>query len=393
MRTKFLPEEEYLFYLLKDALTGENSKREIKADWNSIIEIAQKHKVLPLLYDVLNKYDNVPKKRLQEVSQRTVLQSYRLLFLTRYVVELLTRNEIPVIVLKGAATASFYPVPELRKSGDVDLFFAKDVDLKKVKQVMQEANFTIAKEQHANHHLVCTSPDGIDVELHVMISEPFSYTNINHYLEKEKPQFQKHQTTIDSMGIALPALEKTYHAFQLLLHMLQHFLYAGFGLKLLCDWVVIWNTNWKKEEKKCFFRLIHESGTYKFAEVITAVCVKYLGLNKDHVSFLSLDYKMADQFVMDILEAEEFGAGDTNRMVMMSGSKLTDYIREFHHQMNLNYPKLGRIVICWPVLWFLTLIRFFKNNRKVRHTSAFSILKKAGNRSKLMESLRLFEIQ
>jgi hypothetical protein len=306
-------------------------------------------------------------------------------------VELLTQNEIPVIVLKGAVTASFYPVPELRKSGDVDLFFSKEVDVKKVKQVMQEAHFTIEKEQHANHHLVCTSPEGLDVELHFMVSEPFSYAKINHYLEKEKEQFQKHQIVIDSMGVSLPALEKPYHAFQLLMHMLQHFLYAGFGLKLLCDWVVIWNTEWTPEEKKCFLKLTNESGTRKFAELITAVCVKYLGLKKEQVSFLSLDYEWAKQFLMDILEAEEFGLGDTNRMVMMSGSKPTDYIREFHHQMHLNYPKLGRIIVFWPILWSLTLQRFLVNNRKVRHTSAFSILKKAGSRSKLMESLRLFE--
>ena len=100
---------------------------------------------------------------------------------------------------------------------------------------------------------------------------------------------------------------------------------------------------------------------------------------------------MAAEFMKEVMEAEEFGKGSGERMVMMQGSSLTDYIREFHHQMHLNYPKAGRILVCWPALWIMTLIRFLRNNRKLRNVSTIKVLKKAGSRSKLMEKLRLFE--
>ena len=60
-------------------------------------------------------------KRVQERSTQTVWQSYRLLFMSRYVTGLLKDAGIDTILLKGSGVAGLYPVPELRKSGDVDL--------------------------------------------------------------------------------------------------------------------------------------------------------------------------------------------------------------------------------------------------------------------------------
>ena len=97
-----------------------------KTDWKSILSIADNHRVLPLLYDVLE--DILPEngedwKRVEEKSIQTVGQSYRLLFMSRYVTGLLEDAGMHTILLKGSGIAGLYPVPELRKSGDVDLLF------------------------------------------------------------------------------------------------------------------------------------------------------------------------------------------------------------------------------------------------------------------------------
>jgi hypothetical protein len=196
------------------------------------------------------------------------------------------------------------------------------------------------------------------------------------------------------MGVTFELAADAYQAFYLLLHMLQHFLRAGFGLKLLCDWVVFWEKPVRKEEKDTFIQLLEGSGLIGFASIITAVCVKYLQLDREKVAFLldreSFDKKTVSSFMKEIFEAEEFGHSDTDRMVVLRGTKLTDYIREFHHQMKLTYPKAGRCVILYPVLWIMTLCGFLYRNRKVRGTSGRAIMKKAHKRSKLMEQIHLF---
>ena len=197
------------------------------------------------------------------------------------------------------------------------------------------------------------------------------------------------------MGVTFELAADAYQAFYLLLHMLQHFLRAGFGLKLLCDWVVFWEKPVRKEEKDTFIQLLEGSGLIGFASIITAVCVKYLQLDREKVAFLldreSFDKKTVSSFMKEIFEAEEFGHSDTDRMVVLRGTKLTDYIREFHHQMPLSHPKAGQYKILYPILWVRTFFGFVYRNRKLRGISSIAILKNAKKRSRLGTKMKLFQ--
>ena len=89
--------------------------------------------------------------------------------------------------------------------------------------------------------------------------------------------------------------------------------------------------------------------------------------------------------------AEEFGKSSATRMVNLQGSKKSAYVKEFHHQMHLNFPKAGKCPLLWPVLWVITLVRFLVNNRRIRKVALKDVLKSAGDRGKLNEKLHIFE--
>lgn len=93
----------------------------------------------------------------------------------------------------------------------------------------------------------------------------------------------------------------------------------------------------------------------------------------------------------EILDAEEFGLHEESRMVVLRGTGLMDYIREFHHQMRLGYPGASRILLLWPVLWPAAFIKFCRNNRKIRGTSFFEVLKRTRERSRYTKDLKLFK--
>lgn len=95
----------------------------------------------------------------------------------------------------------------------------------------------------------------------------------------------------------------------------------------------------------------------------------------------------------EIIEAEEFGRSAKDRMVLVTDTSILGYVREFHHQMHLNYPKAGRCFFLWPVLWLLTLMIFLNNNRKIRKVSARAIFLKAKKRSRNVKAMKLFEIE
>ena len=250
MSTRLSKEQRFLCLLLCQALTGdcpgELPGQPDQTDMKRVIQTAQRHKVLPLLYGVLceewrgQPLEEADRKYVESISRITVKQSYRLLFLTRFLVESLEEAGVPVLVLKGSGVAGLYPVPELRKSGDVDLLIPGDL-LDAAREILEGKDFLVKEGQHANHHLAFRSGDGIDLELHTMLAEPFRDAGINRGMDRLLPMYFEKKGYGDCMGVRLPVPQGPCQALQLLLHMLQHFQRAGFGLKQLCDWVVFWN--------------------------------------------------------------------------------------------------------------------------------------------------------
>jgi len=395
LSVKFSEEEKYLLVLIKAALSGGQAiGAEKPVNINMVLEIAQKHSVLSILYDELQQMSVTEEQQIlvDKYCRQITLQNYRLLFLTKYLLELLQQNQIPSLVLKGVATASWYPVPELRKSGDVDLLIPKQVKMEKVGEVLKASGFVEKMQQHANYHMEFLSSEGITVEIHTEFTERFAYKKINAAMEKQVQEGFASGIIANAMGVELPVLNRAYHAYELILHMLHHFTTSGFGLKLLCDWVVCWKQEWTHTEKECFYQLTEESATRRFAEAVTEVCVAYLGMKRENFAWEYDATRIPGRELMrEILDAEEFGENDTNRMVMMSGMGPGAYMKELHHQMHLNFPKAGKCFLLWPGLWVITLVRFLRNNKRVRNTSTKEVLQEAKRRSRLMKELRLFQ--
>jgi hypothetical protein len=292
-----------------------------------------------------------------------------------------------VVVLKGVATAELYPYPELRKSGDIDLLLPKREELVRACYLLETQGFLLKEKQNTNHHVVYESKEGIAIELHTMLAEPFDHPRVNRYLKQLIPEYGTYKEERNILGSRLPVPQTAYHAYYLLIHMLQHFMASGFGLKLLCDWVVFWNRETSKEEQERFLKLVNESGVRLFAECITTIGTSYLGLEEARVRFLrseTISEEDRKKMFLEILASEEFGKSDSNRLVILRGTALMDYLRELHYQMHLNYPRCGKYILLWPVLWSCTLGKFLHNNRVVRRTTLSSILKKTHARSKQM---------
>lgn len=386
--------EENLFKLLKSK-ANRNMAAVSECDFGKVISLAEKHGVLALLYDELREKYDLPEEwrnKVEKTAQQNVLQQYRLLFVGKYVTGLLRENNISVVVIKGAAIGNYYPVPELRKSGDVDLLLFHPEEFHKARELLNKAGFYETREQHSLHHVCFVTTEGLELELHTMLAEPFDNEKTNDVLKEVLLEAEAGVKEVPVMGVNLPVLSKEYFAMELLLHMLQHFLRAGFGLKQLYDWVMFWQEEFTQEEQKAYLGLMERLRIKGFSDIVTMSCVRFLGLEETKISWMHCEKNCpVTEFMREILDAEEFGESNQKRMVMMRGTGLADYFREFHHQMRLNFPKTGRCFLLWPLLWGITLLRFLRNNRKVRGISTAAALKEAATRSRLMEKIRLFD--
>ena len=114
-----------------------------------------------------------------------------------------------------------------------------------------------------------------------------------------------------------------------------------------------------------------------------------MGLYDGKLSREELDAE-TEEFTADLFEAGEFGKVK-GRMVALRGNGLFDYVREFHHQMHINFPKAGKCFLLWPVLWVITLVRFLRNNKRVRDVSSRELFDNAKKRGRLVKKLHIFE--
>lgn len=360
--------------------------------WQQVYELADRHEVSVLLESILDS-DKLPEKHrlnAQMKTARTVHKGIRLQALNSRLTSLLEKEGITAVTLKGYAVSRFYPVPEFRKTTDIDLFLFGCDDAKKAGRILCANGFKYSSQWHANHHLVLISEKNDVAELHTAWADDFKEKHLNRYLEQIQKESIGHYMPIDCDGARLYVYDTAYQAFYLLIHMLQHFVGSGFGLRNLCDWVVLWQSCDDKKAREDFIKLACDSGTAEFAKAVTSVCAQYLGLSREKspFSYETLTEKdLTDELLRDILDAGEFGYSESERMVGMDGDSLAAYVKEFHHQMRINFPKAGRVILLWPVLWLATLIRFLNNNKKLNRAPVSDIMKKAGKRGKLVKKL------
>ena len=365
-------------------------------EWKRLLALADRHEILPLIEDGLEQ-DNIPEEQrriIQLKTAKTVHKGIQLQVLNSRLTTLLEKAGIIAVTMKGSAVARFYPVPEYRKTTDLDLFIASANDVGKAVRILKDNGFAPSGKWHANHHIVLVSGKNEVVELHTTWAEAFKEKHLNQYLERCQKESVQHVHLVEWQGLQMYAYETAWQAFYLLIHMLQHFVGSGFGIRNLCDWVVLWENCDEEKARRDFWEMSCESGTAEFAKAITAICVRYLGLNPKKSPVPAehpAEQDVTDALLRDILDAGEFGYSESERMVGMEGNSLAAYVREFHHQMHINFPKAGRIAVFWPVLWVATLVRFLRNNKKLNRAPISAIMKKAGERGTLVKRLTSYE--
>ncbi len=379
-------DEKILLNRLEQAISG-NTWDEFQTN-PAITSLCIKHKIEALLCTGGLSEGLLP-PLFQQAAEQSVLQFWHLFTRTKQICTLLEDHGIRCAVLKGVSIARDYPVMEYRKSGDIDVLIHPD-DLILAEKALLEEGCIKQEEEKVLHHCSFRGTDKIDIEVHTMFAEPFDNEETNQKLKNYAADALLHTTAEPIESVVFPFLSEPYQALSLCLHMLQHYLRAGFGLKLLADWSVFWNKHDTPELRNEYRMYTDDLGITGFSDLISSCCVYSLGMKPEHHPGELMDRELADLFLDEVMKGGEFGHSSAERMVSMRGSHVTDFLREFHHQMSLNYPEKSKNRLLWPGLWSMTLVRFLRNNRKIRHVSLKQVLVSARDRSRLNESMHLF---
>ena len=187
MQYLFKQEEIQLFEIIAESLSGIDDKNTKKINNNEeevarMLDLARNHAILPMLYPSLHtQLKDQSLEFLEAATREVAMEFYQILFGAHKIVSILESSGIPVVLLKGASVARFYPVPEYRRSADIDILLVNPDQTEEAAKALSSAGYRPHKEIFVNHSQDWATPDNHILELHTLAVEPFPEEWINDY--------------------------------------------------------------------------------------------------------------------------------------------------------------------------------------------------------------------
>lgn len=374
----------------------------IQQSLDALLSLAEEQNTLLLLYTGLNRLNLTLPPETDEFLQKRVISCcygcYQMLDFTRMIIHILEEEQVNYYVLKGISLLSCYPDFEMRGYGDVDILVPQEADFNKALKRFQAEGFQ-GKRDFTDHHTeLLLHRDGRQflLELHNTVIASQDNAHLNKKVVKTYTGLPVRQEVFEPAGLHYHALPPTENALHLVLHMLQHFLKSGFGIRLLCDWCAYLEKHGDELDTALLADYLADLGLTGFCNAMTELCVRYIGLPEKTAAIAMSDHikpSALDELMNDILSAGQFGKNDVSRMLIMSDNYTApiSYFHQLHRQMKNRFQKLHRIVPLWPVLWCITGICFLWNNHFLRKTKTSDILQTAKKRKQLLQELHLYQ--
>lgn len=264
-------------------------------NWWSLFRLLQRNHVAALVSEV---FDKMSKEMLppRAVLIPWLAERDKATDWTRYqkdvqddIVDTLQKHGIQTLVLKGTHIATYYPHPELREFGDLDLyFFDKHDEADRVAK--KELGVSISDKSH--HH---TKYDyrGVTVESH------YDFVN-THY----PPSNRNYETLLKEQ-----APSPTFEVLFLLRHMACHFAASRITLRDLVDWALTCQALEDKVDWTLVNKTIEDYGMTDFVAALNAISTQRLSVsisqNLDVMKPQCLDVSLVHMVEHDLLYGSE----------------------------------------------------------------------------------------
>ena len=283
---------------------------------------------------------------------------------------LMTSAGIPYVILKGCASAAYYPDPFLRTLGDVD-FLVRPEDADRADKLLRENGFTYKPSSNTDErvyvrgksvwelHTAANGTPGGEVGKRVRAlmadaiekAEPVSYVGVEFHSDpnescrprrfqandlKDCSSQQSEKTTVipnevrnltegsknerdpspaaqdDNEDYLVPS--DFHHGLILLLHTARHMTTGGIGLRHLCDWAVFAAYMGDRFPAE-FEDKLKSVGLWKFACILTQLSSEYLGAPEQAWAGQpdAQDRELLEALMDDIFAGGNFGVKDKSR--------------------------------------------------------------------------------
>ena len=381
-------------------------------EWDEVIDLADKHKVDGIIYLALRKsklISNIGEEKISLLKQKAAItgitQSRHISGLSTVLNKINERN-IPVIVLKGLVVREFYPQPDQRSMNDADIL-VHEGDVEKVKQLLIDMGYVYLEDHKASHHIALVHHKYPFIELHWNL---FKRDGFSNELEHYERLIWRRAIKVNVGEAEVLSLSYEDLALHLCMHMAAHLAATGFGVRQLCDLVLLVEHNGDEIDWNSFIMKARMYGFEKFGKIIFLLCNKLFNMeapkeinikvvnNKKYVSALLDEIfeagvhgkkEMANQFATQVafnFEEKDSNAtlGAINRYFRFIFPKIDD--------MSDKYSYAKKVKILAPIAWIHHLFAgVFASEYSFKDKVEFLTkgAAKAANRNKLLDWMEL----
>ena len=206
-------------------------------------------------------------------------------------------HAIPMMLLKGYGLSLFYPVPEHRPCGDIDIWlFGRQPEADKL--VARE--WGVPVDVHKEHHTTF-DVDGIMVENHYDFVNKETHAS-NARLERLFKQYAAQPgESVAVAGVAVYLPSEQLNALFLLRHAAVHFAAINIGLRHVLDWCVFVAHCHDRIDWPALYAVARETRMVGFLNCLNALCVDCLGLEAPSLPDFERDAELEKRVLDEIL--------------------------------------------------------------------------------------------
>ncbi|MBR0322490.1 MAG: nucleotidyltransferase family protein, partial [Bacteroidales bacterium] len=250
------------------------------SDWRSVAVLAKSQSVLGLVGEELMSC-SAPKElkaKVRTMVMRTVMTHAKLNSVLAEVTAALEKGGVPSVLLKGQGIAAYYPKPELRQCGDIDLYvgqkeYARSYEiLRQTGASMEDSKaLTVGKHYHASYGQV-------EVEVH-RYTEVYPFRKYDDvYQNASDAGMTEGLVPMSFGGVTVATPEDTFNAFFIFSHLFHHFLTSGIGLRQFCDWMMLLSARKEEIDHERLAKILTDMDMMKPWQAFGCVLVEHLGL-------------------------------------------------------------------------------------------------------------------
>lgn len=305
----------YFLELLQVALRHRDVLSGIPSDveWELVYQLAEEQAVTGIMLSALERLPESQKPDqmilLQWIGVTQMIEQQNLV-MNKAVVRLcrmMTEQGIRIFVFKGQSVATVYPKPQLRQSGDID-FYCHHEDWEKAVRFFRDEKGMELNDLHTRKDVSFTWEDVV-YEMHNRITL-FNYPCYERYWEKVvMPDILVHPYTVKIDGYEVQTLAPIYNALYVFVHIFQHLIASGIGLRQFVDWYYVLNAKTNEIDVEVLEKHLKGLGLRKAYSGLGAILTDYLGMREEPFPFeiSDEDHKRAEKLMANILEMGNFG--------------------------------------------------------------------------------------